>query len=159
MEKMKEQAIGVIDQLHMESRIDHADYCTIHDALNEIDTLRDRDEELEELWAELEDVPIDPDTEKLEDDWFIFPHGTGKEEIWRWFDERHSKGAAYLLYGDGIDRTDQIAKLVYLKQLCTECDSESCVFNPNGVCLSPFVTGHAPAICDDGCGDYCYKEV
>ena len=46
-----------------------------------------------------------------------------------------------------------------MKKLCTECDSESCVFNPHGVCLAPFVTGHAPALCDDGCGDYCYKEV
>lgn len=45
------------------------------------------------------------------------------------------------------------------EKLCTECDSESCVFNPHGVCLAPFVTGHAPALCDEGCGDYCYKEV
>ena len=159
MEKMKEQAIGVIDQLHMESRIDHADYCTIHDALNEIDTLRDRDEELEELWNIFGDVPMNPDTECIEAPFMGWMPGVSREEIWHWFDERHSKGVAYLLYGGTEDYVPEARRLYALKKLCTECDSESCVFNPHGVCLAPFVTGHAPALCDDGCGDYCYKEV
>lgn len=60
--------------------------------------LKEQDAQLEELWAGLEDIPVDPDTEKLECFYFIWPAGTDKEEIWHWFDERHSKGISYLLY-------------------------------------------------------------
>ena len=123
------------------------------------ETLSERDTKLESLWAELGDIPMDPETECLEAPFLDFPAGTPRDDLWHWFDERHRKGVAYLLYSDGVDRTPELAQLCYLKQLCTEFDSESCVFNPHGVCLAPFVTGHAPAICDDGCGDYCYKEV
>lgn len=28
-----------------------------------------------------------------------FPAGTHREDIWHWFDERHSRGVAYLLHG------------------------------------------------------------
>ena len=124
----------------------------------EIETLKKRDEALEKLWAELEDVPVDPDTEKLEDDWCIFPIGTDKEEIWHWFDERHSKGVAYLLYGDGVNRTLETAQLCYRKQLCKECMSETCIFNPEGVCMFPMVSGRAPELNDNGCDDWQCKE-
>lgn len=56
------------------------------------------DEELEKLWEELGDVPMDPETECLEEAFFIWEKGTDREDIWHWFDERHSKGVAYLLY-------------------------------------------------------------
>lgn len=126
---------------------------------NHIDTLEDRDAELERLWAEFGDVPMDPDTECMEDDFLGFPHGTHREEIWRWFDERYSKGVYHLLYGfGGVDRTSETAQLVHLKQLCTECDSETCIFNPDGICKFPFVRGCAPGLSDDGCSDYAYKE-
>jgi len=159
MSVMKEQAIEVIGQLHSEGRLDYPDYCTIYDGLDEIDTLQDRDKELEELWAEFADAPMDPETECMDEPFLGFPAGTHREDIWHWFDERHSKGVAYLLYGGSEDYVPEARRLYGLKKLCTECDSESCVFNPRGVCLAPFVTGHAPALCDDGCGDYCYKEV
>ena len=55
------------------------------------------DTELENLWNSLVDVPMN-ENEQLEDDWFIFPKGTDKEEIWHWFDEQYSKGVYYLLY-------------------------------------------------------------
>lgn len=55
------------------------------------------DTELENLWNSLVDVPMN-ENEQLEDDWFIFPKGTDKEEIWHWFDEQYSKGVSYLLY-------------------------------------------------------------
>lgn len=57
------------------------------------------DSELEEMWAELEDVPMDPVTEEIEADFYHFPKGTTREEIWHWFDEHHSMGVNYLLYG------------------------------------------------------------
>lgn len=67
--------------------------------MNEMKTLRERDAELDELWKQLEDLPMDPDTEKTEEPFLSFPAGTDREEIWHWFDERHSKGISYLLYG------------------------------------------------------------
>lgn len=59
------------------------------------------DKEIEQKWEELEDVLMneDPDGELiLADAWYVFPKGAKREEIWRWFDERHSKGVAWLLY-------------------------------------------------------------
>ena len=159
MSEFRHEAVAVANRLHQEDRIDYGDYSALIDGLAEIDTLRDRDEELEELWAELSDVAIDPETERTEEPFLHFPVGTDREDIWHWFDERHSKGVAYLLYGGTEDYVPEARRLYALKKLCTECDSESCVFNPHGVCLAPFVTGHAPALCDEGCGDYCYKEV
>ena len=56
-----------------------------------------RDVVVEELWDDLADVPIDPETEELDEPYYIWPKGTDKEDIWHWFDEHHSKGVAYLL--------------------------------------------------------------
>ena len=61
-------------------------------------TLRERDALLEELWKQFGDVPMDPSTETMEAPFLDFPAGTSRVDIWRWFDERHSKGIAYLIY-------------------------------------------------------------
>lgn len=58
------------------------------------------DEQLEEFWSRFGDVPMDPETERMEDDFLSFPQGTHREEIWHWFDKRHSRGVAFLLYGE-----------------------------------------------------------
>ena len=29
-----------------------------------------------------------------------FPEGTDREEIWKWYDNQHPKGVAYLFYGE-----------------------------------------------------------
>ena len=39
-----------------------------------------------ELWHRFEEVPMNPDTEKIEEDWNGFLHGTFREDIWRWFE-------------------------------------------------------------------------
>lgn len=67
--------------------------------------LKQRDAELEKMWDEFTDVPMNPDTEKMEDTFLHFPAGTPREDIWHWFDERYSKGVAALLYGRGEDNT------------------------------------------------------
>lgn len=67
--------------------------------MDQMKTLRERDIELEKLWKQFEDLPMDPDTEKIEEPFLSFPAGTDREDIWHWFDERHSKGVVYLLYG------------------------------------------------------------
>ncbi len=42
---------------------------------------------------------MNPETECMDEPFLSFPAGTHREEIWRWFDERHTRGAAYLLHG------------------------------------------------------------
>ena len=54
--------------------------------------LADMEEELfqlrhiEDLWEKLGCITIDPETEKIEDEFFGFPVGTHREEIWHWFE-------------------------------------------------------------------------
>lgn len=58
------------------------------------------DARLEKLWDELEDIPFDEDGDGeliLADNWGLFAKGTTRTDIWHWFDERHSKGVAWLL--------------------------------------------------------------
>lgn len=117
-----------------------------------MDTIRNRDEILEGFWKGLEDIPLNPETECIEEDFMCFPAGTDREEIWHWFDERHSKGVAYLLYGDGVDRTEDIATIAYRNALCFECEAD-CVYNPEGVCRFALVTGRKADTSEDGCDD------
>ena len=61
------------------------------------------DEQLEELWGILGDVPVNDDDEIMEP-CIDFPAGTHKEDVWHWFDEKHSKGVYALMHigeGDG----------------------------------------------------------
>lgn len=158
MSHLKDQAIQVLNSVNESGRLHYEEYSTIFDGLDEIDTLQDRDGELEALWAQFADVPVDPETDCIEDSFMGWMPGTHREEIWHWFDQRCSKGVAYLLYGDGIDRTDQIAKAVYLKQLCIECKSQTCRFNHGGECRFAMVHERKPRITDDDdCIDYAYQ--
>ncbi len=157
MNDVKHEAIKVLNELH--STIPYSDYCTIMDGLYDIETLLDRDEVLEELWEQFGDIPMNPETECIEEKFMGWGPGIHREEIWHWFDERHSKGVAYLLYGDGFDRTPEPAKLLYLKQLCFECESSSCQFNHSGECRFALIHERKPRINDiDGCIDYDYQE-
>lgn len=54
------------------------------------------DKELETMWNELEDIPIDKE-ECLDINWNGFSKGIHREEIWHWFDEQHSKGVGWLM--------------------------------------------------------------
>lgn len=54
------------------------------------------DEKLEAMWDEFGDIPIDED-ECIDVDWQGWSKGTHREEIWHWFDERHSKGVGWLM--------------------------------------------------------------
>ncbi|MBD5130300.1 MAG: hypothetical protein HDT43_10350 [Ruminococcaceae bacterium] len=62
-----------------------------------------RDEALENLWEKLIDIPMDAETESIKQPFLQFPKGTSRDTIWHWFDVRHSKGIAYLLYGDNAE--------------------------------------------------------
>lgn len=159
MAELRDEAVKVANRLHQEDRIDYGEYTVLMDGLGEIDTLRYQDEVLEELWGQFADIPINPKTECIEAPFMGWGVGTSREEIWHWFDRRYSTGIGYLLYGDGIDRTDQLAKLVYLKQLCIECESQTCQYNHRGECRFALVHERKPRITDDdGCIDYDYQE-
>lgn len=56
----------------------------------------DKDIRLEELWRQFGDVPMNPETECIEEDFLHFPASTNRMEIWHWFDEQLSLGVAYL---------------------------------------------------------------
>ena len=59
------------------------------------------DSELENIWDELTDVPFDENDDGeliLSVDWRQFSKGTSRTVIWEFFDEKHSKGVAWLLY-------------------------------------------------------------
>ena len=101
MSELHDAAIQAIDDLH--SSLAYSVYCTIRDGLDEIPTLKERDKDLEDLWHQFEDVPMNPETECLETSFLGFPEGTHREEIWHWFDEHHSRGVYWLLYGDKAD--------------------------------------------------------
>lgn len=103
MTSTKEAAIEAIDDLH--NSIAYSVYCTIRDGLDEIPTLKERDEDIENLWHQFEDVPMNPETECLEASFLGFPEGTHREEIWHWFDDRHSRGVHFLLYGKKLNAT------------------------------------------------------
>ena len=42
---------------------------------------------IKDLWFEFGDVPMNPETECIEEEWKGFSAGTHREEIWHWFEE------------------------------------------------------------------------
>lgn len=54
---------------------------------------------VEALWEEFGDVPMNPETECIEEPWNGFPAGTNREEIWHWFEETFSVSVDDLMYG------------------------------------------------------------
>lgn len=97
MNEVKREALAALNELH--KTIPYDVYCKIHDGLTEIETLEDRDEELRELWEQLEDVSMNPETECIEEPYLGWGAGVNREEIWHWFDQRYSTGVYHLLYG------------------------------------------------------------
>jgi len=59
------------------------------------------DEELEAKWEELQSVELDeadsPSGYVLAAAWWIFPKGVDRDDLTKWFGERHSKGINYLM--------------------------------------------------------------
>ena len=56
------------------------------------------DFKIKNLWSEFGSVPINPDTEEIEEVWNGFPIGTHREEIWQWFEETFNISIAELMY-------------------------------------------------------------
>jgi len=67
--------------------------------LNELEVEPDKewtDVELEVLWDELGNVCVDNE-ECIDNNWKWWRLGTHREVIWKWIDERHSKGVGWLM--------------------------------------------------------------
>lgn len=53
-----------------------------------------------ELWSRFGDVPMNPDSETIEEEWNGFHPGTFREDIWYWFEETFSVSVAEdLMFG------------------------------------------------------------
>lgn len=81
----------------------------VPDILKSIQDSAEKDAAILEVWRAFADVPMDPETEEMEEPFLHFPARTDRETIWQWFDDNYSKGVYALLYGDGVDRTEEIA--------------------------------------------------
>ena len=68
-----------------------------------METIAERDKRLEDLWVAFSDIPMNPETECIEEPFLSFEAGTHREEILHWFDKRYSKGVHTLLYGGRSD--------------------------------------------------------
>lgn len=84
--------------LHYELDKEYCPKCKCTEALMDVDYGCNFDDtELEKLWELFGNVVINNDDEILEE-FLGFPAGTGREEIWHWFDERYSQGVYELMH-------------------------------------------------------------
>ena len=157
--KRNKAVLEKIEKLHSDGVLRHADYFSLCEMLDGVETLDERDAMLEKLWEEFGDIPMDDETECMEAPFLDFPAGTYREGIWHWFDERHSKGVPYLLYGGAEDYVSEAHRLYKLRKKCLECESKDCCFNHGGECRLPLIHEREPRISEeDGCTDYTCKE-
>lgn len=49
---------------------------------------------VKDLWEEFGEVPMNPETEEIEEVWKYFLPGTHREEIWHWFEEQFNVSVA-----------------------------------------------------------------
>ena len=54
---------------------------------------------VKDLWEEFEEVPMNPETEEIEQPWKHFLPGTHREDIWHWFEETFNISVAEDLMG------------------------------------------------------------
>lgn len=52
-----------------------------------------------ELWDRFGDIPMNPETEEIEEEWNGFSVGTWREDIWHWFEETFNVSVAKDLMG------------------------------------------------------------
>ena len=59
-----------------------------------------KDSQIKKIWALLSDIPFDEDNDGrllLGEDFALWKKGTEREEIWKWFDQNHTKGVEWLM--------------------------------------------------------------
>lgn len=151
MSEYKEIGREVADRLH--ATIDYSDYMALRNAIDDIEPLEERDRILEDLWEKYGDIPMNPETECIEESFLDFPAGTSRYDILHWFDERYRDGVYYLMYRPGPKDRRKITDLLYYNGLCFDCTTNDCAYNSAGECRYPMVHHRCPIITDDGCVD------
>jgi len=83
------------------------------------------------LWDQFEDVPMDPCLEIIEKPWYTFPAGTHRETIWRWFEhEFHISVAEDLMYE--TDEEEPVSTNNFRQYLADYIRSELCRYSLDG---------------------------
>lgn len=54
---------------------------------------------IKDLWVQFGEIPMNPETECIEEEWHGFPAGTFREDIWHWFEEKFNVSVAEDLMG------------------------------------------------------------
>ena len=85
-------------------------YCVDHDYIlsnDDMEIIKDRGflghfdmwkyKYVSDLWEDFGNVPMDPDTEEIEEPWKHFLPGTHREDIWHWFEEQFDVSVAKLI--------------------------------------------------------------
>ena len=75
---------------------------TDFEAVQSIVEAKKRCEEIsaaKELWMQFEEIPMNPETEEIEEEWHGFSVGTYREDIWHWFAETCNVSVAEDLMG------------------------------------------------------------
>ena len=110
---------------------------------------------LERLWAELEDIPMDPRTERMEARFLHFPAGTERKDIWRWFNARYSQGIVSLLYGGASSCGSPMGQSARLEGLCPKGSLGDWTPSRAGVCYASLILGRNPQTIEGGkCSAY-----
>lgn len=55
---------------------------------------------IKDLWKDFGDVPMNPETECIENPWLCFEPGTHREEIWFWFEDTFDIVVGELMHGE-----------------------------------------------------------
>lgn len=58
-----------------------------------------KDTYVKDLWEDFGEVPMNPETEEIEESWKHFLPGTHREKIWHWFEEQFDISVAKDLMG------------------------------------------------------------
>ena len=136
--------------LHYGNDEEYCPRCKEVDSIATVDfSDRFNSQEVEKLWQFFGEIPID-DEDAILEEFLGFSEGTDRIEIWHWFDERHSKGVAFLLYGEEAVSCSTMA--AYYESLCQDCETTGCAYNDACQCRFPLVHHRVPIITDeDGC--------
>lgn len=82
------------ETLYCDADWNELNYC------NEIEKFTNKEIALE-LWHRFGNVPLNPDTEEIEEEWNGFPAETFREDIWKWFERTFGVSVAKDLMGQG----------------------------------------------------------
>ena len=91
--------LGWEDELVVKDDVEHCPHCGASDALMDVDSgCNFSKKDLENLWSMFGDIPMDPETERMEGPFLGFESGTAREDIWHWFDHLYPGGVHALIY-------------------------------------------------------------